>query len=367
MPALNPVPASVPESAPASRKTLLLDRPERVPQSVLPDLPRPANASPMDVAGSDPSSSSSSSSPSSPEGSARPAADAEMVNDVAKRVQEAEQASAEAPGGQAHKYQRVARIGASEYPINDELLESAPEWEDAAVYMDMSDEVNAEWDVHAKDDVEALDSEARLWFDEIPDLSEQDLSELDFLADGFEVERLKRMKVIEEVALDFDTSDHKELSSKFVRTWRKKKRCGREMFFRRSRLVAGEYRWLERDKEGLYAPATSSITTKVLPWLYCELKRRRDESGACDYESQVGILALDIKDAFLCVPQEKPMLAKLPGFEGTKMRFLRMIPGQRDGTARWHGFIMKYIGERHKLEACAECPSVYKILDSARP
>ena len=365
MPALNPVPASVPESAPASRKTLLLDRPERVPQSVLPDLPRPANASPMDVAGSDPSSSSSSSSPSSLEGSARPAADAEMVNDVAKRVQEAEQASAEAPGGQAHKYQRVARIGASEYPINDELLESAPEWEDAAVYMDMSDEVNAEWDVHGKDDVEALDSEARLWFDEIPDLSEQDLSELDFLADGFEVERLKRMKVIEEVALDFDTSDHKELSSKFVRTWRKKKRCGREMFFRRSRLVAREYRWLERDKEGLYAPATSSITTKVLPWLYCELKRRRDESGACDYESQVGILALDIKDAFLCVPQEKPMLAKLPGFEGTKMRFLRMIPGQRDGTARWHGFIMKYIGERHKLEACAECPSVYKILDGA--
>ena len=42
-----------------------------------------------------------------------------------------------------------------------------------------------------------------------------------------------------------------------------------------------------------------------------------------------------------------------------------MIPGQRDGTARWHGFIMKYIGERHKLVACAECPSVYKILDSA--
>ena len=118
------------------------------------------------------------------------------------------------------------------------------------------------------------------------------------------------MKVIEEVAPDFDTSDHKELSSKFVRAWRKKKRCGRQMFFRRSRLVAREYRWLERDKEGLYAPATSSITTKVLPWLYCELKRRRDESGACDYESQVGILALDIKDAFLCV--------RWPSFQASK-------------------------------------------------
>ena len=49
---------------------------------------------------------------------------------------------------------------------------------DAAVYVDMSDEVDAEWDVHKKDDVEALNSEARLWFDEIPDLSEQDLSQL---------------------------------------------------------------------------------------------------------------------------------------------------------------------------------------------
>ena len=56
------------------------------------------------------------------------------------------------------------------------------------------------------------------------------------------------------------------------------------------------------------------------------------------------------------------MLARIPGFPN-KMPFVKMIPGQRDGTARWHNFIMDYIGRDHKLSSCAECPSVYKIID----
>ncbi|CAE7459637.1 unnamed protein product [Symbiodinium sp. CCMP2592] len=337
--------------APSSRATLLLDRSDRAPTSVVEPAAAPAPLeSPMEVAASD---------PPSPEGGTPviPMTDDDLLIDVAKRAQDAIDLQ---PSGQASKYQRIARVGAEELPINDEVLESAPEWEDAERYLEVSDEAAAEWDVTNTEDSRALDNEECLWYDSIPDLSEQQQEELDRIADSFEVQRLLRKGVLEEIGDEVDTSDHKELSSKFVRTWRKKLHKGKMMYFRRSRLVAREYRWLERDREDLYAPATSAITTKLLPWLYCELSRRARESP--DETDRIGVIPLDVRDAFLNVPQERPMLAKIPGF-ASRMRFLKMLPGQRDGTARWHQFIMNYIREEHKLTSCAECPSVYKIVD----
>ena len=70
------------------------------------------------------------------------------------------------------------------------------------------------------------------------------------------------------------------------------------MFFYRSRLVAREFKWLERDKEGLYAPATSSITTKLLPWMLCEMQRRQAAATASSDSAgleAVGIMSLDVK------------------------------------------------------------------------
>ncbi|CAE7214928.1 unnamed protein product [Symbiodinium sp. CCMP2592] len=337
--------------APSSRATLLLDRSDRAPTSVVEPAAAPAPLeSPMEVAASD---------PPSPEGGTPviPMTDDDLLIDVAKRAQDAIDLQ---PSGQASKYQRIARVGAEELPINDEVLESAPEWEDAERYLEVSDEAAAEWDVTNTEDSHALDNEECLWYDSIPDLSEQQQEELDRIADSFEVQRLLRKGVLEEIGDEVDTSDHKELSSKFVRTWRKKLHKDKMMYFRRSRLVAREYRWLERDREDLYAPATSAITTKLLPWLYCELSRQARESP--DETDRIGVIALDVRDAFLNVPQERPMLAKIPGF-ASRMRFLKMLPGQRDGTARWHQFIMNYIREEHKLTSCAECPSVYKIVD----
>ena len=52
-----------------------------------------------------------------------------------------------------------------------------------------------------------------------------------------------------------------------------------------------------------------SLTTKFLPWLYCEMSRRSRE--APDEGDVSGVLALD---KFLCVPQKRPMLARIPGF-----------------------------------------------------
>ena len=356
VPAVAGMPASKPPDGlvspvPPSRATLLLDRSDRVPSSVVtaPASVREPVGSPMEVAASDP--------PSPETGTPiAPMRDDDLLADVAKRMQESVGAES------ATKYRRIARVGAEDFPINDEVLESALEWEDAEVYTEVVDADSSEWDVTDGEDSKALESEDCLWcsaISAIPELSDQAQLELDRVADAFEIKRLLRKGVLEELSADDDTSAYKELSSKFVRTWRQKQRGGQLMFFRRARLVAREYRWLERDREDLYAPATSALTTKLLPWLYCELRRQHQDS---DDDDEVGVIALDIKDAFLNVPQDRPMLARIPGFPN-KMRFIRMIPGQRDGTARWHSFIMDYIGRDHRLSSCAECPSVYKIMD----
>ncbi|CAE7270738.1 unnamed protein product [Symbiodinium sp. CCMP2592] len=378
MAGMPPLSSQAPNPAPSSRATLLLDRHDRgnvsvpgsVPVSVRPPPPAHAavNESPMEIAGTDPPTSSESSSSSSPQAlPSQPLFDdstmlAEVVETVRASSSAGRQAEAEPDESHAAKFQRVARVGREDFPINDEVLESAAEWEDAAQYVQLGEEADAELDPSlTAEEAKLLEDEDLLWFEEIPSLSDEELSALDHVADSFEVKRLLGKQVLEEVGDSFDLSGYKELSTKFVRTWRQKKRQGRMMFFRRSRLVAREYKWMERDREGLYAPVTSSLTTKLLPWLFCEMNRRQEGAGTDD--DPIGVVALDIKDAFLCVPQERPMLAKIPGFP-KRMRFLKMLPGQRDGTARWHSFIMDYIRERHPLSVCAECPSLYKLKDA---
>ncbi|CAE7728209.1 unnamed protein product [Symbiodinium sp. CCMP2592] len=378
MAGMPPLSSQPPNPAPSSRATLLLDRHDRgsasvpgsVPASVRPPPPAHAavNESPMEVMGTDPPTSSDSSSSSSPEAlPTQPVFDdstmlAEVVESVRAGASTGRQAEAEPDESHAAKFQRIARVGREDFPINDEVLESAAEWEDAAQYVQLGEDADAELDPSlTAEEAKLLEDEDLLWFEEIPSLSDEELSALDYVADTFEVKRLLGKQVLEEVGDSFDLSGYKELSTKFVRTWRQKKRHGRMMFFRRSRLVAREYKWMERDREGLYAPATSSLTTKLLPWLFCEMNRRQE--GAATDDDPIGVVALDIKDAFLCVPQERPMLAKIPGFP-KRMRFLKMLPGQRDGTARWHSFIMEYIREKHQLSVCAECPSLYKLKDA---
>ena len=70
----------------------------------------------------------------------------------------------------------------------------------------------------------------------MPDLDQDALAVRDKQADYFEVMRLLRMKVLEQVDEQTDMTEFKKLSSKFVRTWRKKRRNGQDMVSRRSRL-----------------------------------------------------------------------------------------------------------------------------------
>ena len=156
--------------------------------------------------------------------------DSEMLIDVAERVRASvpEASSAEEPPA---KHLRIARVGAEEFPVNDEPVA------DEDVLASCEDSFDEEFDFMDPTDWVNLESDEQFWFTEIPDLSDEALQSLDQRADEFEVQRLLRMQVLRHVGTTEDTASYKELSSKFVRSWRKKKKAGRDMVYRRSRLV----------------------------------------------------------------------------------------------------------------------------------
>ena len=62
---------------------------------------------------------------------------------------------------------------------------------------------------------------------------------------------------------------------------------------------------------------------------------------------------LDVKDAFLQVPPEKPLKMNLRGDD-----FLvnRNLPGQRVGAKAWFGFSTGHLTEEFNYKFSAECP-----------
>ena len=153
-------------------------------------------------------------------------------------------------------------------------------------------------------------------FPEEPTLSESEQAEVDRIADLFEVQRLIRKGVLRCVGAkgEVPVEGAKQLSTKFVRTWRHKTKDGKEQVLRRSRLVAREYKWLETDRLDAFAPATNTSVAKLLPWFFAR-KRMEDR----DSDDPHGMLALDIRDAYLAVPQKERVRASMPCQRITQM------------------------------------------------
>lgn len=124
---------------------------------------------------------------------------------------------------------------------------------------------------------------------------------VDDLADAVEEWRLKRLGVI--APLEELKSGYKVLTTCFVRDWRVKpnpaKEGARKMFLRRSRMVAREYANTKRDDA--HSPGTRGQTLRLIPAVYL-LRRLEEEAGGPKFV----LGALDVKDAFLQVPQEDP-------------------------------------------------------------
>ncbi|CAE7237302.1 unnamed protein product, partial [Symbiodinium sp. CCMP2456] len=171
-----------------------------------------------------------------------------------------------------------------------------------------------------------------------PMLSADEMFAIDSAADDFEIRRLLSMNVLEPLTEAAATQAQHEgsrlLSTKFVRSWRIKMRKfpdGREeqQYLRRSRFVGREYAWLDKERAELFAPASSSLLTRLLPSVFMRCKA---EGHVC--------CVLDVADAFLTVDQRIPTVvhARLGDQQEhvQHFRLVKLLPGQRDGTVRWH-------------------------------
>ena len=199
-----------------------------------------------------------------------------------------------------------------------------------------------------------------LWSD--CDLKEQPLQPdewVDKLADQVEISRLVEMKVLVEEK-DFKGEIHGKLTTKMVRDWRRKLYVcdgqSRERWMRRSRLVAREYAIEKRDD--CYSPATGAHTANLLPVLYL-MQQAEAEGMSSDYEPT--LCSLDIKDAFLQVPQREPIRVYL---DNVPYIIPRNLPGQRQGSREWYWHFRQFLTDELGFQWCDIQPCLAKTKDA---
>ena len=97
---------------------------------------------------------------------------------------------------------------------------------------------------------------------EAPQLTDEQMVELDGIADKIEIQRLLSMGVLLNASC-LDGTAYMQLPTRFVRTWRDEEVVvdGKptRAWVRRSRFVAREFAWLSDDKQSMFSPASSSI------------------------------------------------------------------------------------------------------------
>ena len=112
---------------------------------------------------------------------------------------------------------------------------------------------------------------------EEPQLTDEQMVELDWIADKIEIQRLPGMGVLLNASC-LDGTAYKQLSTRFVKTWRDKEMVldGKptRVWVRRSRFVAREFAWLSDDKQSTFSPASSSISSRIRPVIFCDIEMK---------------------------------------------------------------------------------------------
>ena len=137
-----------------------------------------------------------------------------------------------------------------------------------------------------------------LWYEggmEEPQLDAEQLLAIDDIAIQAELSRLISLGVIEQYDVDKGVPEnHRELSTRFVISWRPKRRYNKPYWLRRARFVGREFQWMQCERDGgLFSPASSSNVSKLLP-------------SIMQHHDDWCMLTLDFQDAFLTVKQTKP-------------------------------------------------------------
>ncbi|CAE7561573.1 unnamed protein product, partial [Symbiodinium necroappetens] len=166
-----------------------------------------------------------------------------------------------------------------------------------------------------------------------PDLQGEDLEQVDRAADLTELTRLLQMGVLRKPGETEDVRQYTHLTTKVVRDWRK-----RPGWTRRSRLVAREFRSNAPWSEEMFAPASSlGVVHSFLIWAI---------------SAGLEVVSLDIKDAYLQVPQPAPAIitvdARIFSKDATgEVTYVleRLLPGQRIGASSWYNFARDLLTE----------------------
>ena len=140
-------------------------------------------------------------------------------------------------------------------------------------------------------------------------------SSVDRAAEGDEVTRLVNMSVLKEITSQLEIDDAKLLRTRFVHDWRYREKAWK----RRARLVCKQLRIWNPNRSDVYAPSTNPAVCRVIPLLFT---------------SKPGWImrAIDVKDAFLCVPQREELYVTLGG---KTYQVLYCLPGQQAASAWW--------------------------------
>ena len=122
------------------------------------------------------------------------------------------------------------------------------------------------------------------------------------------------------------------------RMWREM----RKRWLRRARLVARDYALDKRDD--VYSPASRQHALRLLPVLFLSAASMEMELEHNKGKPVIG--ALDVKDAFLQAPQEKPLRIVTAIGE---YKVLRNLPGQRIGAKAWYERLRTYLMEKQSF------------------
>lgn len=102
-----------------------------------------------------------------------------------------------------------------------------------------------------------------------------------------------------------------------------------------------------------FSPATGCHTTNLVPLVYLQKTGQLDESQMKDSSYSVTMAALDVKDAFLQVPQERIFRIKV-GHQ--HFAVLKNLPGQRMGAKQWYWYFRQFATDTMQFEWSPEQP-----------
>ena len=247
------------------------------------------------------------------------------------------------------KILRIAMITEDLHHVDEDPLDNLSDCSKVELLFDQHEDESPTEQVETKLNTDAL------WYsfgETEPSMSTETLKELDSLADRVELERLVDMTVLMpvETVVDWGKQDFGgELSSKFVRTWRKKCKGDEAVWLRRSRLVAREFNTFSRDD--------------ICTGQFSDCPKTSARSGN-DHDEETADFVLrsgDITDAYLQVPQSKMRPLKLEGQTQVRFYISKCLPGQRDAARRWCDHLARDIHEVLGGETCLEQPSMFRL------